>query len=603
VSLAFGGHGRLLAAAGWTPAADESDGTLAVWSLEGPAPARLMAVREHVDRDSFLAFSPDGRTLALNALSDGPEPAAGSGTASGSLLSGSAVLDLAPDGRLRLRSHFAGGGGQAAFSPDGRLLAMGTMKHLRLLSLDRSHEYVPVALWNTAGSDGPLAFSQDSHILAAASFGHLGLWDVTSTRRPRALRTLSQDTDVEAMAFSPDAATVLTMGNDRVTQWFQDGSRGPRLLSTVRTGDRVLTTSAAVEARKLALADGRDVRLWSLADPRRPVRLAGLPAASRPVTSVALSPDGQLLAVGHDLLRDDLPEGRERTTIDLWDVSAPARPRLRTTIDVDGPVTSVEFAPDGRTLTAVGEEQFAGIPWLLLRDTAGNRQRTVHITDFDSEGTVGFVPGSDLLTVGTVRRGERLTYVDAKKGTVSERTTPSLDPGQRFAYAPDGRFFAGFTDNRKVGYGNLGTGELGLWRVDRSGRPARLVATLGPEGGHVVGFSPAAPLLLVGAADGYGAVVDVGDPRTPRIAQRFEPASTGETDNDDGYNAEPAFLADGRQVVTVTGSGVLSVWDLGGIPALAGDLLGWACRTAGGGLTARQWKTYAPGAAHRRDCA
>jgi len=58
------------------------------------------------------------------------------------------------------------------------------------------------------------------------------------------------------------------------------------------------------------------VRLWGMADPRRPTALATLTGHSGPVTSVAFSPDGKTLAsVSYD------------HTAKLWDVSDPATRR------------------------------------------------------------------------------------------------------------------------------------------------------------------------------------------------------------------------------------------------------------------------------------
>jgi WD40 repeat protein len=85
-------------------------------------------------------------------------------------------------------------------------------------------------------------------------------------------------------------------------------------------------------------------RLWSVADPARPVPLG------RPLTgpasyaiSVAFSPHGGVLAIGS-----------ADKTVRLWSVANPARPRPLGS-PLTGPtsyVYSVAFSPDGHTLAA-----------------------------------------------------------------------------------------------------------------------------------------------------------------------------------------------------------------------------------------------------------
>jgi WD40 repeat protein len=171
-----------------------------------------------------VLFSPDGRTIATWASNEHFAPA-------GEAMKIELKLWDADAGRERaeLKGHkqtiF-----KAAFSPDGKLLATGTMS-LKLGALLAPPELVgqpasttELKLWDvTAGKEQAgadlgdnermislLMFSPDGRLLASHSaHGALRLWDVANCKRlpcPRDWDNLSLD----SMAFSPDAKVLAT---------------------------------------------------------------------------------------------------------------------------------------------------------------------------------------------------------------------------------------------------------------------------------------------------------------------------------------------------------------------------------------------------------
>jgi WD40 repeat protein len=98
------------------------------------------------------------------------------------------------------------------------------------------------------------------------------------------------------------------------------------------------------------------MRLWDVADPNRPRRLARLTGHTGAVYAVAFAPDGRTVATaGGDNM------------VALWDAADRNRPRLLTRLTgYAGSVHAVAFAPDGRTL-ATGSRDGKVLLWDLAK--------------------------------------------------------------------------------------------------------------------------------------------------------------------------------------------------------------------------------------------
>jgi WD40 repeat protein/serine/threonine protein kinase len=187
-----------------------------------------------------VAFSPDDRTLA----------------SASNFVQAVSLWDVSTRHvRATVTPHRTGVAHAVDFSPDGKLLATGSM-------------YGVVKLWDAAtgeeratlqpGEAGGMnwtwavAFSADGALLATADRqGLVRVWDVASGGLRATLR--GHTDSVEAVAFSPDGTTLATGGEDRL------------------------------------------VKLWDVATGQERITLKGHPAR---ILSVAFSPDGTLLATG-----------------------------------------------------------------------------------------------------------------------------------------------------------------------------------------------------------------------------------------------------------------------------------------------------------------
>ncbi|MEU9166337.1 helix-turn-helix domain-containing protein [Streptomyces sp. NPDC048420] len=228
---------------------------------------------------------------------------------------------------------------QAAYSPDGRMLATADADHTVRLWDVAGRRSLTVLRGHT-GAVFSVAFAPDGRTLASAgSGGALRLWDVAGRRSLAVLR--GHTGAVFSVAFAPDGRTLASAGLDgTVRLWDVPGGR----LLTTFTGhtDFVNAVAFSSDGRTLASAsDDLTVRLW---DVSRRLPLATLTGHTGAVRAVAFAPDGRTLASsGND------------GSVRLWDHNR--HRALATLTGHTGSARGLAFAPDGRTLASSGNDR------------------------------------------------------------------------------------------------------------------------------------------------------------------------------------------------------------------------------------------------------
>jgi WD40 repeat protein len=351
--LAFDPTGRLLAVA-------REDGIVQIWDAQ-TGRAVGGALTGHEDFVNAVAFSPDGRTLAsagqdgtLRLWSVASQPLGSTVVPIGSVLAVDptgqlvAVTSSAPAQLVRQRDWSPvwtlpgrGETRNAAFSPDGSLLALGDQSGVVTVWDVRSRRQVSPPLGERGGEGvNSIAISKDGRYLAAstdggsAARGWLRIWRVGSWDLVDRLH----DPGDTLIAFTPDAEIVTVGDSVELRRIERDKLTEPTTIADIQADDaalspdgRTLATGAFVDTQVRIL----DLRAKRLDEP--------LSGHTEDVDSLAFSPDGRVLATASSF------EG----TIRLWDVRSGRA--LGTALRSDAGVPrDLAFTPDNRLVSTHG---------------------------------------------------------------------------------------------------------------------------------------------------------------------------------------------------------------------------------------------------------
>lgn len=273
--LAFGGDRPKLAALG-------DDEKVWVWNAATGDLLQTIAIPDHPKSVTCIAFSPDGKWIAV-----------GDGFSKSEIFTGKIELIDAGEGHaVRALATHHWEVESLAFSVDGRWLVSSNWdSKVRVIDFPSGKQ---VREFECASKPGCAAVSPDSKVVASGgSDAMVTLWDCATRKAIRHL--LGHNRAISAVSFSPDG-----------TQLASSSADGSTRLWSVATGRFLVTLSGHVGSvnsvvygpnGRFVFSGGDDgtVRFWDAATGQNFVTLG----AHSSVWQVTLSSDGRYLAAGY----------------------------------------------------------------------------------------------------------------------------------------------------------------------------------------------------------------------------------------------------------------------------------------------------------------
>jgi WD40 repeat protein len=382
-----------------------------------------------------------------------------------------------------------------------------------------------------------------------------------ATREARDALAAQLDTEASAVFSGSNAGSdIQALADTLAAQRIRSdpaASRGAFYTATtaLNTTRVIIQTPAPVRSMAISpdghmLASGSQhaaIRLWNLTDPAHPSPLGGpLTGHTAAVDSVAFSPDGHTLASGSS---DD--------TIRLWNLTDPAHPGpLGQPLQVPSAVNSVAFSPDGHTLASGSNDHTIRL-WNLTDPThpgSLGRPLTGHT---DAVMSVAFSPDGHTLASGSFDDTIRLWNLTdpARAGALGQPLVGHTAAVFSVAFSPDGHTLASASADDTIR----------LWNLTD---PAQAGALGQPLVGHTAGveavaFSPDGHTLASGSQDDTIRLWNLTDPAHPSpLGQPL----TGHT----GIVWSVAFSPDGHTLASGSLDATVRLWNLDTALALTG---------------------------------
>lgn len=239
------------------------------------------------------------------------------------------VVDIIKDKSLPGQGYITG---ELAFSPDGKILALGVGKNIILWNVESEKTNTLTA--STKFTSKPeFCFSPDGKtIVSVMGTEKIILWDV-STGNGKVID--SNNIPIFDVTFSPDGNTIASVGRfNGIHLW--DAKSGKRIRTLEHTFNDLLAVRFSPDGNILAaIIDGdNNIAFWDI---RTGKMINVLRGHTDGIEAITFSPDGRILASGSfdkSIILWDVATGNK-----IWDIQG-----------LPNWVYDLAFSPDGKTL-------------------------------------------------------------------------------------------------------------------------------------------------------------------------------------------------------------------------------------------------------------
>ena len=408
-------------------------------------------------------------------------------------------------------------------SPDGKMVAAGTEKNVRVWHVD--NEESKVLLQGHSDTVGSVCFSPDGKRLVTASWDKtLKVWDLESMSE---LKTLKGHSDrIFSVAYSQNGEKIASGGEDN-TVFLWNAETGELIKRFEGHTDAIESVQFSPNGKQIVSASkDKTIRIWEIEESPEFHKFNEVRANW--FNPIAISPVENTIAYAVE------------NVLILADIKT--KSVIRAMCDHSGDINTIAFSPNGKLIVTGSADNT-----LLLWNVYTGKIIQSFIGHTDLVYAVSFSPSGKRIVSSSKDKTLKLWDVESGRCLLAKNVLP-----WQVAYNPSWNQIVYSTFEGKLVFCNSDNCEVE--QVVQASDTKYLSFIFFPNGKHVVTTS---------SRDG---VLEVWDAKTGGHINTFSDSSITPTDI-----ARPGYIAfdlDGKKIISITGRYVINIWN-----ALSGVLI------------------------------